>query len=50
MPTAIETVVNAIAELRRSTPDRIESLVQANFSRLIADDPWLEKIRESFFS
>ena len=50
MPTAIKDVVNALAELRQSTPEHIESLVQANFSRLIADDPWLQKIRDSFFS
>ena len=50
MPTAIKDVVNALAELRQSTPDHVESLVQANFSRLIANDPWLHKIRDSFFS
>ena len=50
MPTAIKDVVNALAELRQSTPNHVESLVQANFSRLIADDPWLHKIRDSFFS
>ena len=51
MPTAIKDVVNALAELRQSTfGDHVESLVQANFSRLIADDPWLQKIRDSFFS
>jgi len=50
MPAAIKDVVNALAELRQSTPDHVESLVQANFSRLIADDPWLQKIRDSFFS
>jgi TatD DNase family protein len=50
MPTAIKDVVNALADLRQSTPDHVESLVQANFSRLIADDPWLQKIRDSFFS
>ena len=41
MPTAIKDVVNTVAELRQSTRENIESLVQANFSRLIADDPWL---------
>ena len=50
MPAAIKDVVNALAKLRQSTPEQIESLVQANFSRLIADDPWLQKIRDSFFS
>jgi TatD DNase family protein len=41
MPTAIKNVVNALADLRQSTPEEIESLVQANFSRLTVDDPWL---------
>jgi len=41
MPTAIKNVVNALADLRQSTPKEIESLVQANFSRLTVDDPWL---------
>jgi Tat protein secretion system quality control protein TatD with DNase activity len=41
MPTAIKDVVNAVAGLRQSTQERVESLVQANFIRLIADDPWL---------
>ena len=50
MPTAIKDVVNALAQLRQSTPEKIESLVHSNFSRLIADDPWLQKIRDSFFS
>jgi TatD DNase family protein len=50
MPAAIKDVVNALAKLRQSTPEQIESLVQTNFSRLIADDPWLQKIRDSFFS
>ena len=39
MPTAIKDVVNKVTELRQSTPERIESLVHANFSRMIADDP-----------
>lgn len=41
MPAAIRKVVEAVAELRQTTPERIESLVQKNFSRLIAADPWL---------
>jgi len=38
MPTAIQNVVNKVAELRQSTPERIENLVHTNFSRLIAGD------------
>jgi len=41
MPTAIKDVVEALAVLRQSTPEKIESLVQTNFARLIANDPWL---------
>ena len=44
MPTAIKTVVGAVAELRRSTSETIEYLIQTNFLRLISDDPWLTKI------
>ncbi len=46
MPRAIESVVGALAELRASTPERIEQLVHENFTRLIADDPWLTPARE----
>lgn len=38
---AINDVVESVAVLRQSTPQRIESLVQANFARLIANDPGL---------
>ena len=38
MPTAIQNVVNKIAELRQSTPEDITRLVHTNFSRLIAGD------------
>ena len=41
MPAAIKDVVNALAELRQSTLEKVKSLVQSNFSRLIAHDPWL---------
>lgn len=47
MPTAIKKVVEALAALRQSTAEKIESLVQANFSRLIANDPWLGEARLS---
>lgn len=42
MPTAIRTVVEALAELRQSPAGSIEQLVQANFLRLVANDPWLQ--------
>jgi TatD DNase family protein len=41
MPTAIKDVVNAVAELRHSTSEKIETVVHANFATLIVDDPWL---------
>jgi len=44
MPSTIGRVIAAVAELRQSTPDDIELLVQRNFSRLIADDPWLREV------
>lgn len=44
MPTAIKDVVNALATLRQSTPERIMELVQGNFARLVADDPALRNI------
>lgn len=43
MPSAIREVVKALAEPRQSTPEKIESLVQANFVRLIGSDPWLDR-------
>jgi TatD DNase family protein len=42
MPTAIKDVINTLAELRQSTPEQIESLVQSTFIRLVANDPWLQ--------
>jgi TatD DNase family protein len=42
MPTAIQNVVAAMAELRQTTTARIEQLMHANFARIIKDDSWLE--------
>jgi TatD DNase family protein len=42
MPAAIKDVVNALATLRQSNPEKIESLVHTNFCRLIANDPALK--------
>jgi TatD DNase family protein len=50
MPTAIKKVVEAIAKLRQSTPEEIESLVQTNFLRLIAEDPWLSATRSQIIA
>jgi len=46
MPTAIKEVVDRVAELRHSTPDRVERLVHANLARLIVNDPWLGKAQQ----
>ena len=45
MPSAIANVVETVAALRQSTPERIERLVHGNFARLIKDDPWLQDIQ-----
>jgi TatD DNase family protein len=44
MPTAIRSVVDALADLRESTPPRVEQLVHANFAALIGADPRLHDI------
>jgi TatD DNase family protein len=43
MPRAIKDVVNALAAVKQSTPETTESVVQTNFARLIAGDPWLRQ-------
>jgi hypothetical protein len=48
MPTAIKEVVDVVAGLRNSTPERMELLVQTNFSRLVANDPWVRSIELDF--
>ena len=45
MPTAIKSVLEAVDELRNSTPERTERLVEANFGRMIEDDQWLDDVR-----
>ena len=50
MPVAIKDVVAALAILRQTAQNEIASLVRANFSRLIAHDPWLQEVHRSQFS
>jgi TatD DNase family protein len=50
MPAAIKQVVDALACLRDVSRIELESLIQANFARLIANDPWLQQIHRSLFS
>ena len=45
MPEAIQDVVAALAELRQATALEIEHTVQANFARMIKNDPWLAASR-----
>jgi TatD DNase family protein len=44
MPTAIGSVVDALADLRQSTPRQVEQLVHANFAALIGSDPRLHEV------
>jgi len=48
MPIAIKDVVDGLARVRQTTQEEIELLVQRNFARLIANDPWLKQIYRSF--
>jgi TatD DNase family protein len=49
MPVLIKDVVQALAELRGVTARAIAQTVQANFARLIRDDPWLADTYARFF-
>lgn len=44
MPMAIKEVIHVLSQLRESIPEKIESLIQTNFARLIANDPWLHTV------
>jgi len=50
MPAAIKQVVDALACLRDVSRIELESLIQANFARLIANDPSLRQMHRSLFS
>ena len=43
MPSAIGTVVEALAGLRQTTPEAIEATVHANFLALVSSDQWLPR-------
>jgi TatD DNase family protein len=45
MPSVISKVVDALAELRTSTPERIERTVQSNMIRLVDKDTRLATMR-----
>ena len=44
MPKDVEKVVNALADLRNSSPQSIRKTIHKNFSRIIKDDPWLGQV------
>ena len=44
MPMAIQDVVEMLSRLRQSTPERIGQLIHENFTRLLANDPWLRGV------
>src|SRR5690242_18306206 len=50
MPTAIKDVVDGLARVRQTTQEEIQLLVQGNFARLIANDPWLGHVHASLFT
>ena len=45
MPSDISTVVDTLAHIKKTTPENIIQTVEANFLRLIDDDPWLSKVK-----
>lgn len=47
MPAAIKDVVESVARLRQSTPEKLASIVQQNFNRLIAEDPGLRSYSDT---
>jgi len=44
MPMAIQDVVEMLSRLRQSTSERIGQLIHENFTRLLANDPWLRGV------
>ncbi|MCY4489798.1 MAG: TatD family hydrolase [Deltaproteobacteria bacterium] len=44
-PDIIADVVGAVAELKGLPPEKMEALIQANFLRLVGDDPRLDAVR-----
>jgi TatD DNase family protein len=48
MPNAIKSVIAALAEVRDASPEKIETVVQQNFARLIGDDPGLRNVARVF--
>jgi TatD DNase family protein len=43
MPSLIVDVVQALADVRGTSPTSLTQLVQANLARLLRDDPWLDE-------
>jgi hypothetical protein len=49
MPLLAGDVIQALAELRKTTAQAIVQTVHTNFARLIRDDPWLSETYECHF-
>jgi TatD DNase family protein len=48
MPTIVTEVVEALARLRQMSSSEMSETLEANFIRLIDDDPWLQGVRSLF--
>jgi len=44
MPSAINTVIAALAAVRGTSPGEIEAIVEQNFALLVGDDPGLRAV------
>jgi TatD DNase family protein len=45
MPKDVQSVIDVIARVRKSSPELVSQTVHANFLRLIDSDPWLKDLR-----
>jgi TatD DNase family protein len=45
MPRVVKEVIQAIAQIKKTTPEAMIEAVEKNFLELIRDDPWLRGIR-----
>jgi TatD DNase family protein len=50
MPLLIRDVVEALAELKKTTAEAIMQTVEGNFARCIQGDPWLSETYAKFFA
>jgi hypothetical protein len=45
MPRVVKEVIQAIAQIKKTTPKAMIEAVEKNFLELIRDDPWLQEIQ-----